>query len=69
MVGAAVALSTLLVISPIVIRNVVVFYPQIAPTGLGFGWNLWAGIGETSRGPNSARLVATPRWLSKTGAT
>ncbi|HEX6187510.1 MAG TPA: glycosyltransferase family 39 protein [Pyrinomonadaceae bacterium] len=50
-VGAAVALSTLLVISPIVIRNVVVFYPQIAPTGLGFGWNLWAGIGETSRGP------------------
>ena len=51
LVGAAVALSTLLVISPIVIRNVVVFYPQIAPTGLGFGWNLWAGIGETSRGP------------------
>ena len=49
--GAAVALSTLLVISPIVIRNVVTFYPQIAPTGLGFGWNLWAGIGETSRGP------------------
>ena len=51
MVGLAVALSTLLVISPLVIRNVVVFYPQIAPTGLGFGWNLWAGIGETSRGP------------------
>ena len=51
MVGVAVALSTLLVISPLVIRNVVVFYPQIAPTGLGFGWNLWAGIGETSRGP------------------
>jgi hypothetical protein len=49
--GAAVALSTLLVISPVVIRNVVTFYPQIAPTGLGFGWNLWAGIGETSRGP------------------
>ena len=51
LIGAAIALSTLLVISPIVIRNVVIFYPQIAPTGLGFGWNLWAGIGETSRGP------------------
>lgn len=51
LIGAAVALSTLLVISPIVIRNVVTFYPQIAPTGLGFGWNLWAGIGETTRGP------------------
>ncbi|HEY6045377.1 MAG TPA: glycosyltransferase family 39 protein, partial [Pyrinomonadaceae bacterium] len=48
--GGAVALSTLLVISPIVIRNLVVFYPQIAPTGLGVGWNLLAGIGETQRG-------------------
>ncbi|MGZ5435207.1 MAG: ArnT family glycosyltransferase [Pyrinomonadaceae bacterium] len=50
MVGAAVALSTLLVISPIVTRNVVVFYPQIAPTGLGVGGNLLEGIGETERG-------------------
>ena len=44
------ALATLLVISPVVIRNLVVFYPEIAPTGLGIGWNLWAGIGETNRG-------------------
>jgi hypothetical protein len=44
------ALATLLVISPVVIRNLVVFYPEIAPTGLGVGWNLWAGIGETNRG-------------------
>jgi Dolichyl-phosphate-mannose-protein mannosyltransferase len=49
--GAALAFATLLVIAPIVIRNVVVFYPQIAPTGLGIGWNLLAGIGETERGP------------------
>jgi hypothetical protein len=48
--GGAVALSTLVVISPIVIRNLVVFYPQVAPTGLGVGWNLLAGIGETERG-------------------
>jgi hypothetical protein len=48
--STAVSLSTLLVISPVVIRNLVVFYPQVAPTGLGIGWNLWAGIGETERG-------------------
>jgi 4-amino-4-deoxy-L-arabinose transferase-like glycosyltransferase len=44
-------LATLVVISPVVVRNLVVFYPEIAPTGLGIGWNLWAGIGETDRGP------------------
>jgi len=44
------AVSTLVVVSPIVIRNLVVFYPEIAPTGLNVGWNLLAGIGETDRG-------------------
>jgi hypothetical protein len=48
--GCALAGSTLLVISPVVIRNLVVFSPEVAPTGLGIGWNLWAGIGETPRG-------------------
>ena len=48
--SAAVSFSTLLVISPVVIRNVVVFYPEIAPTGLSVGLNLWEGIGETDRG-------------------
>ncbi len=43
-------LATLLTISPVVIRNLLVFYPQVAPTGLGVGWNLLAGIGETARG-------------------
>lgn len=46
----AVILATLLVISPVVIRNLVVFYPEVAPTGLNVGWNLLAGIGETERG-------------------
>lgn len=45
-----VVLATLLVISPVVIRNLVVFYPEVAPTGLNVGWNLLAGIGETERG-------------------
>jgi len=48
--SCALAGSALLVISPVVIRNLVVFYPEVAPTGLGIGWNLWAGIGETQRG-------------------
>lgn len=48
--GAAVAVSTLLVVSPVVIRNLIVFYPEIAPTGLNVGLNLWEGIGETKRG-------------------
>jgi hypothetical protein len=48
--AAAVTISTLLVISPVVIRNLIVFYPEVAPTGLNVGWNFWAGIGETERG-------------------
>ena len=48
--SGAVALATVFVISPVVIRNLVVFYPEVAPTGLNVGWNLLAGIGETQRG-------------------
>ena len=48
--SASLVLTTLVVISPIVVRNLVVFYPQVAPTGLSVGWNLLAGIGETERG-------------------
>ena len=48
--SAAVSFSALLVISPVIIRNVWVFYPEIAPTGLNAGLNLWEGIGETDRG-------------------
>ena len=48
--AGAVTLATLLVISPVIVRNLVVFYPEVAPTGLNIGWNFWAGIGETERG-------------------
>ena len=50
-ISLGLVLTTLLVISPVVIRNLVVFYPEVAPTGLNVGWNLLAGIGETERGP------------------
>ena len=65
--SAAVSASTLLVISPVVIRNVVVFYPEIAPTGLNVGLNLWEGVGEMDRGaefgaPSSdAEVIAQDR--------
>ena len=49
-ISFAIVLATLLVISPVIIRNLVVFYPEVAPTGLNVGWNLLAGIGETERG-------------------
>lgn len=48
--SAAIAGSALIVISPVVIRNLTVFYPEFAPTGLNVGWNMLAGIGETERG-------------------
>ena len=46
--GALIA-STLLVISPIIVRNAIVFRAFV-PTGLGSGTNLLEGIGETERG-------------------
>jgi Dolichyl-phosphate-mannose-protein mannosyltransferase len=48
--ATAMAASSLIVVAPIVIRNLIVFYPEVAPTGLNIGWNLLAGIGETDRG-------------------
>jgi hypothetical protein len=47
--SAAVVLSTLIVISPIVIRNYLVF-PDFTPTGGTVGTNLWEGLGETELG-------------------
>jgi len=48
--GLTASFATILVIAPVVVRNLVVFYPQVAPTGLNIGWNFLAGIGETERG-------------------
>ena len=49
--AAAMAGMVILIVSPILLRNVIVFYPKVALTGLGVGHNLWVGIGETERGP------------------
>lgn len=47
--GSAVVGATLLVISPIVIRNYLIF-PDFTPTGGTLGTNLWEGLGETELG-------------------
>jgi 4-amino-4-deoxy-L-arabinose transferase-like glycosyltransferase len=47
--SAAALLATVAVISPIVIRNYLVF-PDFTPTGGTIGINLWAGLGETELG-------------------
>ena len=49
LMGGAVVLGTLLMISPIVIRNYVVF-PDFTPTGGTIGANLWEGLGEAELG-------------------
>jgi 4-amino-4-deoxy-L-arabinose transferase-like glycosyltransferase len=47
--SGALVLATIIVVSPIVIRNYVVF-PDFTPTGGTLGANLWEGLGETERG-------------------
>jgi 4-amino-4-deoxy-L-arabinose transferase-like glycosyltransferase len=47
--AASVAAATLLVVSPIVVRNYLVF-PNFTPTGGTLGTNLWEGLGETEFG-------------------
>lgn len=49
MMTAAVVLGTLVIISPIVVRNYLVF-PEFSATGGTGGGNLWEGLGETELG-------------------
>ena len=54
--SAAALAGTLLVISPIVIRNYLVF-PDFTPTGGTIGANLWEGLGETELGRNNGFIL------------
>lgn len=49
LLSASVTLAAMLLIAPVVVRNVLTFHAFV-PTGLGAGTNLWEGIGETERG-------------------
>jgi hypothetical protein len=54
--SAALTLAAVLVMAPVVIRNIVTFNAFV-PTGLGIGTNLWEGIGEDERGRNEFGAV------------
>jgi 4-amino-4-deoxy-L-arabinose transferase-like glycosyltransferase len=67
LLSTSVTLAAMLVIAPIVVRNMIAFHAFV-PTGLGAGTNLLEGIGETERGakefgaaPNDRDLVEQER--------
>ncbi len=62
LLSAAVTLAAMLVIAPVVVRNVIAFHAFV-PTGLGAGTNLWEGLGETERGAKEFGAVANDRDL------
>jgi hypothetical protein len=55
-------LGTVLVISPIVLRNYLVF-PDFTPTGGTIGANLWEGLGETDLGQQHGFLYGDDRMV------
>lgn len=60
--GAAVLAGTVVVISPIVIRNYLVF-PDFTPTGGTIGVNLWEGLGETELGRQHGFIFGDDKML------
>ena len=71
LLSATLALGSLLLIAPVVLRNAVAFHAFV-PTGLGAGTNLLEGIGETERGarefgapPNDRDALEQERAASK----
>jgi 4-amino-4-deoxy-L-arabinose transferase-like glycosyltransferase len=60
--SAMVILGTVLVVSPIVIRNYLVF-PDFTPNGLSIGVNLWEGLGETEFGRSNGFLYGDDKMV------
>jgi 4-amino-4-deoxy-L-arabinose transferase-like glycosyltransferase len=64
--AAASLLATVLVISPIVVRNYLVF-PDFTPTGGTIGANLWEGLGETELGRQHGFLFGDDKMVEHEG--
>jgi 4-amino-4-deoxy-L-arabinose transferase-like glycosyltransferase len=62
--SAAVTVVALLVVSPIVIRNYLVF-PDFTPTGGTIGVNLWEGLGETELGRSNGFLYGDGKMVER----
>lgn len=60
--SALVTLGALLVVSPIVIRNYLVF-PDFTPTGGTIGANLWEGLGETELGRSNGFVLGDDKMV------
>lgn len=61
--SGAVLAGTMVVISPLVIRNYVVF-PDFSPTGGTIGTNLWEGLGETELGRAHGFMLGDDKMLA-----
>jgi 4-amino-4-deoxy-L-arabinose transferase-like glycosyltransferase len=57
LLSASVVLAAMIVIAPVVVRNLIAFRAFV-PTGLGAGTNLLEGIGETERGASEFGAAA-----------
>lgn len=62
LLGATVVTGTLLVVSPIVLRNYLTF-PDFTPTGGTIGINLWEGLGETDLGRRNGFMFGDQKML------
>src|SRR5690349_1494930 len=62
--SVAVLAGTVLVISPIVIRNYLVF-PDFTPTGGTIGVNLWEGLGETELGRSAGFMYGDDKMIER----
>ena len=62
--GLTVLFGTVLVISPIVVRNYITF-PDFTPTGGTIGANLWEGLGETELGRNNGFLFGDDKLVER----
>jgi hypothetical protein len=54
--SAVFALGVLLLVAPVIVRNSLAFHAFV-PGGMGFGTNLWEGLGETPRGAEFGAVI------------
>jgi 4-amino-4-deoxy-L-arabinose transferase-like glycosyltransferase len=64
LMSAVMVLATVSVISPIVVRNYLVF-PDFTPTGGTIGVNLWEGLGETELGRSAGFMYGDDKMIER----
>jgi len=64
LLSGALVVATFVVISPIVVRNYLVF-PEFTPTGGTIGVNLWEGLGETELGRSAGFMYGDDKMIER----